>query len=107
MRVGQSKRPDDYPSLDELIDELSLAMNAKSVLQGQISVCTTERWSERTWCFAQHSDVLSGLETIEEHRAQSIITCRPSGSVYITNGGCSFVEFIEAHKRDFPPFRAR
>ncbi|KAI1758358.1 heterokaryon incompatibility protein-domain-containing protein [Xylaria castorea] len=100
IRVGQSIRSDDLPSLDELIEEFGFAINYKSVVQGQTFVHTSTSKPKLSWCITEYSDVPHGLRNISEVRIRSTITKGASSSIQIQGKGCLFTEFLEVHNRD-------
>ncbi|KAI0864497.1 heterokaryon incompatibility protein-domain-containing protein [Xylaria cubensis] len=100
IRVGQSIRPDDLPSLDELIEEFGFAINYKSVVQGQAFVNTSTSKPRLSWCITEYSDVPHGLRNMDEVRIRSTISKGDSSSVQIHGKACLFQSFLETHNRD-------
>ncbi|KAI1741806.1 heterokaryon incompatibility protein-domain-containing protein [Xylaria scruposa] len=100
IRVGQSVRPDDFPSLNELIEEFGFAINYKSVVQGQAFVHTSTSKPRLSWCITEYSDVPHGVQNISEVRNRSTISKGDSSSVQIQGKACLFPDFLEIHNRD-------
>ncbi|KAI0553861.1 heterokaryon incompatibility protein-domain-containing protein [Xylaria curta] len=100
IRVGQSIRPDDLPSLDELKEEFGFAINCKSIVQGQAFVHTSTSKPKLSWCITEYSDVPQGLRNISEVRIRSTISQGDSSSVQIKGKACLFPDFLEIHNRD-------
>ena len=73
LRVGQSIRPDDQPSLAKLIGEFGLAINANSALLGQLFVHTNTEMElgYPYWCITEASRVPPWCSLIAKQRSTS------------------------------------
>lgn len=91
IRVGQSARPMDHPSLEDLTEEFGLAINARSPVLGQAFVHTREPEVGRSWCITENSDVPDGIGDIPKLVGlTSTIARDESGRVVAHGPSCTF-----------------
>lgn len=96
IRVGQSVRPEDQSTLDELVEEFALAINARSALMGQMFVHTAATSAGRSWCITEASGVPDWLLKLDE----PLDMCRIghfAGTLAVVATGrcCAFLQFLD------------
>lgn len=96
IRVGQSVRLEDQSTLDELVEEFALAINARSALMGQMFVHTAATSAGRSWCITEASGVPDWLLNVDG----SLDMCRISrvaGTLEVVATGrcCAFPQFLD------------
>lgn len=104
LTVGQSLRPDEQPSLDELRTEFGLAVNALSLVQGQMFVHTASPYQDRSWCITEDSHVPMELRTCRDVKECSSVTSEANGSVIFTGQTCPFKTLLDLHNGDIHPW---
>lgn len=97
LAVGQTVRPDDQPSLDELRTEFGLAINALSPVQGQMFVHTSSPFQGQSWCITEDSHVPTELRRCDDIKDCISITSETDGSVFLTGQTCPFTSLLELH----------
>lgn len=97
LAVGQTLRPYDQPSPDELRTEFGLAVNAVSPVQGQMFVRTSSTNKCRSWCITEDSHVPTELRAYNEIKDCSSITSEADGSVFLTGQTCPLTSLLELH----------
>lgn len=104
IRVGQSIRPNDQPSLDSLIEEFGLAINAKSPVIGQLFVHADETKTGLSWCITEQSTVPDWMSLPEmvDITIMSKIAKDDSGTVVATGRCCNFQEFYDRNIPESP-----
>lgn len=100
VRVGQSVRPDEHPSLDSLQEEFALAINGKSALTGRFFIHTAAPKAGRTWCITENSAVPEGLRYTSTARPYSMVTKSADGSIHVVAAvhACGFQDFYTVIK---------
>lgn len=97
LAVGQTVRPHDKPSPDELRTEFGLAINALSPVQGQMFVHTSAPYQGQSWCITEDSHVPTELRFCDDVRDCSSITSEADDSVFLTGQTCPFTSLLELH----------
>ena len=95
LRVGQSIRPTDNPSLHQLFDEFSLAINSLCPILGQSFVHTTRPDYKKCWRITQTSRVPDTLMIYKDPNAQSRIGMNTSLCVVATGNCCPFPDLLQ------------
>ncbi|KUI68411.1 hypothetical protein VM1G_04646 [Cytospora mali] len=101
LRVGQSIRTNEKPTLDELVKEFGLAINGRSPVMGQLFVHIAEPRAGLSWCISEESGVPDWLHTLTEPQERCTISLREGGPtdtpvVVATGPCCTFSEFYGA-----------
>ncbi|KAI3392702.1 hypothetical protein diail_5259 [Diaporthe ilicicola] len=98
VRVGQSARPMDRPSLEDLIEEFGLAINERSPVLGQLFVHTKRPEVGKSWCITEHSDVPEIGDVPARIRLTSTIARDESGFVVAHGPSCTFEDLCDFWK---------
>jgi hypothetical protein len=108
IRVGKSIRPNENPSLEELIDEFALAINKVSLIMGQMFVHTKAAPLGKSWRITEDSTVPQRFLSYQELRQKTTMTLTSSGGLVLSGPCCPFSEIQalhrEAEKAIMPPF---
>lgn len=98
LRVGQSLRPNDQPSVESLKHEFGLAINSHSLLLGQLFLHTSRPVSGLSWCITEMSRVPKTLRACRRPEARSSMTYSDSKSIQVVGPTCSFADWITAQR---------
>jgi hypothetical protein len=95
LRVGKSIRPNENPSLNELVDEFALAINARCLIMGQLFVHTEPPSQGKSWRITRNSMVPDTLMDYKEPRQESTMTTNALGGIVVTGRCCPFPELLK------------
>lgn len=98
LRVGQSLRPNDQPSVDSLKHEFALAINSYSLLLGQLFLHTSRPVPGLSWCITEMSRVPQTLLSCRRPETFSSMTYSDSKSIQVVGPLCSFADWIQAQR---------
>lgn len=96
IRVGQSLRPHDRPSLEALIREFGLAINWRSPLLGQLFLHATPSQPGQSWCITEESTVPHDMLFLGNTECRAAMKETDDGFVQVGGLCCSFSDWIIA-----------
>lgn len=96
IRVGQSLRPNDRPSVEALIREFGLAINSRSPLLGQLFLHATQPQLGQSWCITEESIVPVDMLFLDYMECRATMKETNDGSVQVSGHCCSFSDWIMA-----------
>lgn len=99
LRVGKSIRPDDNPSLGELIDEFALAINSKCPILGQAFIHTARPESGKSWRITEASRVPASLMVYKDAHPESQVVQKSPSCVVAIGKCCPFPNLIQLARK--------